>query len=537
MKKLTEGLQLDVAVIGGGVAGAYSAWRLQKNDAVKNKQSIALFEYSDRIGGRLYSKCMPGMPNVVAELGGMRYIPDTQPLVTGLIERLKLPSKLFPMGNPDKTIDAKLNYYYLRGKHLKLYELSEKGKIPYNVSWQEEGMTPDQLQAKIMNLYVPNASNLTFAQWFDVKVFNKKMYEIGYWNFLSQVLSNEAYSYMRDAGGYDANVANASTIAQLPISDFGPTTDFRTLVKGYQHLPITLAEEFDKDGGQVYMNQRLKSIVKQKDGTYELVFVQTETKHIEDKVKRYATVDKEEAKEVTVYAKKIILAMPRRSLELINWDQFENNDFLKENVDSVLIQHAFKLFMGYDYAWWRSLNLWYGRSITDLPIRQTYYFDVEGEQPGTDDPGNTKALLMASYNDISTVPFWKGLEVGEPYGGNETTLKEGIDPNPPAEYNATQTMVEEAHLQVMQMHDLQKIDKPFAALFHDWSGDPYGGGWHEWKAGYRYDEIIKKMVKPVDEDDVFIVGEAYSNNQGWVEGSLETAADMMDRFFNLQFLP
>jgi hypothetical protein len=24
------------------------------------------------------------------------------------------------------------------------------------------------------------------------------------------------------------------------------------------------------------------------------------------------------------------------------------------------------------------------------------------------------SLLMASYNDISTVPFWKGLEYGDP---------------------------------------------------------------------------------------------------------------------------
>ncbi len=534
MKKITSGLKLDVAVIGGGVAGTYSAWRLQKSGG-KKKLAIGLFEYSDRIGGRLYSRTLPGMPNVVAELGGMRYIPSTQPLVTGLIDKLKLPSKDFPMGNPNKEIGASLNYYYLRGKHLKLYELSEKGKIPYNVSWQEEGMNPDQLQAWVMKLYAakmcaPINPNPTLEQWFNLKVFGKYMYEIGYWNFLSQVLTNEAYSYMSDAGGYDANVANASTIAQLPISDFGPTTEFRTLVKGYQSLPITLAEEFEKDGGQVYMNQRLKSIVKQKDGSYLLTFAATDTKD-------YTTTDANNNKEVTVHAKKVILAMPRRSLELIEWNQFKDNEFLRNNIGSVLIQSAFKLFMGYDYAWWRSLNLWYGRSITDLPIRQTYYFDVEGEQPNTGDPKNTKALLMASYNDISTVPYWKGLETGDEYAGNATSLKEGIDPNPPAEYKATQNMVDEAHRQVMQMHGLEKMDKPFAAIFHDWSGDPYGGGWHEWKAGYRYDEVIQKMIKPVGTEEVFIIGEAYSNNQGWVEGSLETAADMMERFFKLKFLP
>eukprot|EP01035_Chromulina_nebulosa_P064065 gene64065-87620_t len=100
----TASKKVDVAVIGGGVAGAYSAWRLQKANGKKSK--VALYEYSDRIGGRLFSRTLPGMPNVVAELGGMRYIPETQPLVTGLINYLKLPTKDFPMGNPDPEIGA-----------------------------------------------------------------------------------------------------------------------------------------------------------------------------------------------------------------------------------------------------------------------------------------------------------------------------------------------------------------------------------------------------------------------------------------------
>ena len=51
-------MDLDVAVVGGGVSGAYSAWRLQEAQGAKSK--IALFEYSDRIGGRLYSITIPG---------------------------------------------------------------------------------------------------------------------------------------------------------------------------------------------------------------------------------------------------------------------------------------------------------------------------------------------------------------------------------------------------------------------------------------------------------------------------------------------
>ncbi|MFL6862549.1 MAG: NAD(P)-binding protein, partial [Allosphingosinicella sp.] len=65
-------MDLDIAIVGGGCAGTYSAWRLQPELGEDN--SIGLFEYSDRIGGRLYSVAVPGIPSMKAELGGMRYI-------------------------------------------------------------------------------------------------------------------------------------------------------------------------------------------------------------------------------------------------------------------------------------------------------------------------------------------------------------------------------------------------------------------------------------------------------------------------------
>lgn len=87
--------ELDIAIVGGGVSGVYSAWRLQQE--LGDTHRIGLFEYSDRIGGRLYSRTLPGLPNVVAELGGMRFIPDDHVMVSTLVDELKLQTKDFPM--------------------------------------------------------------------------------------------------------------------------------------------------------------------------------------------------------------------------------------------------------------------------------------------------------------------------------------------------------------------------------------------------------------------------------------------------------
>ena len=77
--------KIDIAIVGGGVSGVYSAWRLQKANPARK---IVVFEASDHIGGRLLSVRPPDIPNMVAELGGMRILPKVQPLIQRLLDAL-----------------------------------------------------------------------------------------------------------------------------------------------------------------------------------------------------------------------------------------------------------------------------------------------------------------------------------------------------------------------------------------------------------------------------------------------------------------
>jgi hypothetical protein len=408
---------LDVAVVGGGVAGAYAAWRLKME---RPDLEIGLFEYSHRIGGRLYSRTLPGMPHVYAELGGMRYIPSSQALVTNLVDVLELPSVEFLMGDPNpppgqpggKPVGSDNNIYYLRQKFIRARDLTRPGEIPYAVSWSERGLDPDQLQARALDYLVPYNKTLKPEEWFNVTVFGRKLYQFGFWDLLFRVLSNEAYAFMKAAGGYDANVANANAVSQFPVGEYGPGVIYRTLRDGYQSLPETLVARFKAAArGRVYMNHRLASITR-RNKIYRLLFRLTreekepfywsDAKTIRT-CDRGGKSDRGRKYEVEYQARRVILAMPRRSLELIRWEAWDSDDAVKLR-DSVLIQSAFKLFLGYESPWWRALGLYAGRSITDLPIRQVYYFGTERDHPGAN-PKNYSSLLMASYNDIGTVPF------------------------------------------------------------------------------------------------------------------------------------
>ncbi len=76
---------LDIAIVGGGVGGIYTGWRLMTSTlgdglaanwarARGGTLRVKLFEGSDRIGGRLLSARSPHMPDTTAEIGGMRYV-------------------------------------------------------------------------------------------------------------------------------------------------------------------------------------------------------------------------------------------------------------------------------------------------------------------------------------------------------------------------------------------------------------------------------------------------------------------------------
>src|ERR1700761_295830 len=95
---------VDVAIVGGGVGGIYTGWRLMTSplgtglaaewaSARDGKLEVALFEGSDRIGGRLLSARSAHMPDTTAEIGGMRYVSPAQTRMKNLVEQvLRLPT-------------------------------------------------------------------------------------------------------------------------------------------------------------------------------------------------------------------------------------------------------------------------------------------------------------------------------------------------------------------------------------------------------------------------------------------------------------
>src|SRR5262245_35238331 len=99
-----EGRSLDLAIVGAGTAGTFVADALRR---ARPDWSVGLFERSQRVGGRLFSKTLPGIEHPV-ELGGMRFITSHEHVVR-LVGELGLPSHPFDRTTGDERT-------FLRGR-------------------------------------------------------------------------------------------------------------------------------------------------------------------------------------------------------------------------------------------------------------------------------------------------------------------------------------------------------------------------------------------------------------------------------------
>ncbi len=536
---MTDENILDVAIVGGGLSGVYSAWRLLTDGG---KKSVTVYEADKHIGGRLLSVKPPNIDNMVAELGGMRILPpEIQPLVNTLIWKLneiakdpqsgiqRLDLYEFPVNGkyaPDKWTSD--NIVFTRGTSFRWSDIennSEKFPIPYQLRNDEKNQSLGNLILNAIKKIIPDIDEN------DPPEINRKkaqqacyppndglpLYQQGFWDVLIQVMSYEAYRFEQDAGGYLTTLSNWNAADAIPwfLADFNPQATYRGFAQGYRQVVVNMAQLFTNAGGNIVCDQKLASF--DWDGN---VFTLN-----------FANGD-------IVTAKALILAMPRRSLELISC----GNDYLSDDATSKLIKSvtpksAFKIFSTYDKPWWKKVknfNLSLGRSLTDLPLRQTYYWTDSQGKAIEDGP----AMLMASYDDGTNTEFWDGYrnlsnaqqKAIRQHTENSSLTDASGEPqwtdNAPqwADYPATQSMSDEMTQQLAEIHgvDVKEI-QPESVCFKDWSDDPFGGGWNFWNIGVQSPDVMKAIIKPDSTVPLYICGDAYSNWQGWVEGALETA--------------
>jgi len=566
--------KIDIAIIGAGAAGTYTSWRLAKDPSAKDKK-IKLFDFlkidgEAHVGGRLWSMHMKDLEYTrKSEVGGMRYL-TSQPIVTNIVPYLDMEDVPF-------VVDSIDNLFNLRSTILRTSEITDPDKVPFNLAPLERGMSPGGLLLYAVQTVVPNAPYLTAEEWLHVKKTFKAngmyLHELGFWNLLEIVLSEEGYQYVYSGQGYNTIPSNwnAADAMEWILADFGADASYRYLHPGYQELPKTLLSQA-LENKNVDFEKNMKLLkweqLENHGDQYDIKLTFFNTKKKEEEI---------------VYAERLVIAAPRKSLELIDMPKTQDMDkFYHELLPSVEPQPMFKFFLGYKYPWWRVLGMTSGRTITDNPLRQIYYWGSNYQKffkpPADKESEEYKKYLeiqqnsvMMIYVDGRDVSYWQPLfelidiqhkKFGkdnsvsiEESGENEdefdvlkvkftdllNLLNDEMSFDKSTNFmsssgdklTATKNLINTITILLERAHGINFIPQPYAFVYADWTANPFGGAYNLWKPGYKSWEITKDIIKPSDKSEVYIVGEAYSTKQGWVEGAFETAEQMLETYFDL----
>lgn len=184
-------------------------------------------------------------------------------------------------------------------------------------------------------------------------------------------------------------------------------------------------------------------------------------------------------------AKKIILAIPSEALKSIS--QFHNLPALKHITMKPLLR-TYGVFPS--KAWFQGIP----RTITDSPLRHIIPIDSK------------KGIIMTSYTDAEDTKPW--LRILESKG--EIALQNAI-------MNKTRELFPEL-----------TIPNPIFFKAHHWKH-----GCSYWLPGlYDVKEQSTKLMNPLPAayPNVYVCGESYSLKQAWIEGAIEHAEEMLEKY-------
>ncbi|SFU66737.1 NAD(P)/FAD-dependent oxidoreductase [Nitrosospira multiformis] len=362
---------------------------------------------------------------------------------------------------------------------------------------------------------------------------DQPLWDLGFWNVLSDVLSHYAVVKIRDWGSYYHFVhenLNAAEWIIFWLRAIRSTGSLRGIRGGMSRIIWNLLEVLRKHQDS-HESPRLK-IAK----GARVVSVERR-----DNALVALTVQKQDEVEL-VRARRVIFALPKRPLEEMSWNGERPKGNLYEALNAVVCLPLLKCFFVIEKPWWednRSLN----RYASDIPTRELLYVKSRDR---------TKGLIMI-YTDRPAITFWsdylrsessnnsKGPEQPEgPQVGYQDAARIWFlekKPSPtcgsiieikPGSARLWQRFVQFAR--DYEHHDFT-TGRLLACGMRDWGKEPFGAAAHGWRPGVKSREHIEFLEafsleqeeQEAGQNNLHVCGEAFSDYQGFIEGSLRSA--------------
>jgi monoamine oxidase len=540
-----------IAIVGGGITGLFCAHVLSRQGC----KSVFLFEAAKRFGGRIRTirldKTNKPLPEdgwqsedleFYAEFGPMRIELDKQLLLKALLEHLNIKAKPPGVLRPDRACLVGFPAYAspVMSTDPK-YELraEEVGKTPLQllrmallrviVHLEVDGLSAFAVQKDKLTKQITLAAatqepvDPIFANWMkglDEDIYweiqtrghveGVPLYSVGFWNLISDHLSHDAITKVKDLGTFYHLLPENPNAAEWLVwwlLGFAISEQLQGIFGGMECIVDELKKKLDK----VHLNNNcLVTALEKKGSKLNLIFDPAHRPPQADDANDYD---------------RVILALPRSAVEKIarkSEDAFTPEREITGLLDSAFGFDMVKMFVVVKNRWWQEDNRanWYA---TRVPTRELHYWKgltVDSKQG-----------LIMMYTDKPASTFWANYV---PPGEQTDAARSADNPLP----DTLRDRLIKKVVQYVNENDVPEITPQDIVWYgiRDWGREPYRGGNHAWRPERRYWVVMRRLAdiaEPhTDKPSVHVCGEAYSDYHGFMEGSLRSAVYVLHRILD-----
>lgn len=428
---------MKYAIIGGGIAGLYSANELIVKYNI-NPVNITIYEKSNRWGGRIQTQTQQ---SYIFHCGAGRF-KKTHTHLMSLIKRYGFEHKIY-------SFDNKKEVRFITSNNVAIVDNKEIHQIISKVLKHRQ-------KHPIENLHT--------------------IHTFDYFVSLTDNISTEI---IKTTFGYDAefDIQNADATLYALRNDFHINSQYYSIHGYLEQIVEEMVSELSSMGVSMVLNCPIREIIR----------IQYQHQHQKTK---YQLVQNDGSK---IAADIVILALDRSALLRIHIPLLNPmRNILSNSITSVPLCRIYAAFPKSSITgkvWFSNIR---GTVVSNTRIRQFIPYDT------------TTGFCVISYTDGETASNW-----------NRIRTKDEL----------STTLLHE--LELLFPDTDEPIPEPSFIKKCYWQH-----GCHVWNVGYSMNDIYTQIIHPIQNENIYICGEAYSRQQGWIEGALISVQDTLTVMFD-----
>ena len=339
----------DYLVIGGGIAGLYTAYKLHQHQP---HSTIGLLEATSRLGGRIHTI---HKASAHFESGGARFNSD-QHRVQTLIKELSLAQQIVP-------ITSNNDYIPVNPK--------------YDTRLEKQFPSIDDF-IKHMQTYIKD-KNISNNELLDTTIL-----EFAHKHFEKVLPTIKTYLEARYPYYSELGVLNAVEGIKLFTNEFASKTQYFVLATGLETLIDKLANKLRNSSKVMMYLETPLDTIKYNKVTQQYTVTTT----------AYQTIHNIPGTPKEYYTKNLILAIPQNALKKVKY--LIKHENILNMLKSVQSQQLYRIYACYPLDkktgkhWFSELS----KVVTNLPIKYIIPYDVK------------KGIIMISYTDGKYADYW-----------------------------------------------------------------------------------------------------------------------------------